>query len=57
MAGISGNRVAIGVAAGFLLLLATRWLMLALLLLLMVAVVPLLPLHPMCTPPHMTPLN
>ncbi len=31
MAGISGNRVAIGVAAGFLVLLATRWLMLALL--------------------------
>jgi hypothetical protein len=29
--GISGNRIALGVAAGFLVLLATRWVMLALL--------------------------
>ena len=31
LAGISGNRVAVGFAAGFLVLLATRWVMLALL--------------------------
>jgi len=38
LAGIAGNRIAVGLAAGFLVLLATRWLMLALLVGLLVVV-------------------
>jgi len=38
LAGISGNRIAVGLAGGFLVLLASRWLMLALLVGLLIVV-------------------